>query len=215
MASLGVITRVEQQKRRKTRLNIYLDDEFFHSVSDTVWVAAGLRVGQELQQDVWEDLLEQHESRAAMDHALYLLGIRMYSRSELEKKLREKGFEDAAIAPTLEKLMGYGYVDDARMAQMMVREAQNYKGQGPNALKQAMRKKGMDAQTVARALEDYATEDEEALIRAQLPALQRRYAREEDPRKQKQKICAALQRKGFSWDAIRTAMGQSETEEWE
>ncbi|MDD3243916.1 MAG: RecX family transcriptional regulator [Eubacteriales bacterium] len=213
MASLGKITRIEQQKHRKNRLSIFLDEAFFHSVADTVWVESGLRVGQELEEETWRELSEKHESRAAMDHALYLLGIRMYSRRELEQKLRQKGFEDAAIAPTLEKLEGYGYVNDAQMAQMMVREAQSFKGQGPRALRQTMIKKGMDGQTIAAALEGFDAGVEEALVREQLPALLRRYAREEDPRKRRGKISAALQRKGFSWEAIRAAMGEQDEQE--
>lgn len=213
MAVLGKITGVEQQKRRKNRLNVYLDGAYFQSVSDTVWADAGLKIGQELEEDAWQEICIRQEGRAAMDNALSLLSIRMYSRHEMEQKLREKGFEEDAIHNTIQKLLHYGYINDRELAGMLVREGQGAKGQGPRMLRNRMMKKGIDREIIDEALSQYTVQDEAALVEEQLDAVARRYVREEDPRKRRQKMSAALQRKGFSWDAIRQAMGSREDEE--
>lgn len=212
MAALGKITAVTPQKRNKNRVSIHLDGAYYQSVSIEAWAKSGLRLGQDLTEEDWRELMELHEARRAMDYAMYLLGVRMVSKSELEGKLAAKGYDGQLCADVVEKCVGYGYVDDAQLAQAMVAEATLGQKMSRRTLMQRMQKRGLDKDTISDALEGFDPEAEHEAIKTQYERLLLRYERETDDKKRREKIIASLMRKGFSWDDISRVMKGEE--EW-
>jgi len=133
--------------------------------------------------------------------ALRILGYRFNSAVELRRKLRAKGFDDDAIAPTLERLRGEKWLDDDRFAAAYVR-TRLQKRIGRLRIRRELMAAGVDDETAERALrENLTAEGEEEHLRAAYEKLARRLGEE-----QRDKIAARLMRQGFEASAIRALL---------
>jgi regulatory protein len=72
----------------------------------------------------------------------------------LARKLKSKGFDEAAIADALGAVASLGLQSDGRFLEAFVR-GQFAKGRGPWRIGQEARLKGMDAEGLAECLADY------------------------------------------------------------
>ncbi len=97
------------------------------------------------------------DPKDAMDTALRILGIRDHSKAELGQKLADRGFDDQTVEETVQKLVGYGYIDDERFAQSVIR---SYSGLGRGGITRQMQKRGIDPQ-IWRPLVDQIDSEEE------------------------------------------------------
>ena len=133
--------------------------------------------------------------------ALRILGYRFNSAVELRRKLRAKGFDDDAIAPTLERLRSEKWLDDDRFAAAYVR-TRLQKRIGRLRIRRELMAAGVDDETAERALrENLTAEGEEEHLRAAYEKLARRLGEE-----QRDKIAARLMRQGFEASAIRALL---------
>lgn len=202
MANIGIITLVERQKRIKSRVSVHVDGEYLGSLEDIVWARSGLKAGDMLDAGRWEDMLGRQEAQAAQDCALKRLASRARSRAELTKHLMEKGFSDEAVQSAIEKLEGYGYLNDAEVAGMAVRDRVGLKPVGRRVLAGELKRMGIGEEDAAAALGQYGQEDELAAALRQAEKDMRRTAGEGDQRKRRAKVYASLARRGFSSDII-------------
>ncbi|MBB6048986.1 regulatory protein RecX [Armatimonas rosea] len=141
------------------------------------------------------------ESEAA-NYCVWLLGQQPRSEKELGDRLTKKGADEETILAALERLRGWGYLDDAALAERWV--ASRGKTRGKYLLRQELNRKGLDS---AEALESRTDDDERT---ACLSVAVKRVG---DPPKDRSreaqaKLSAFLQRRGFGWDAIRPVMRQ-------
>src|SRR6266498_3672766 len=98
--------------------------------------------------------------------ALRILGYRFNSAVELRRKLRAKGFDDDAVASTLERLRSEKWLDDDRFAAAYVR-TRLQKRIGRLRIRRELMAAGVDDDTAERALrENLTAEGEEEHLRA-------------------------------------------------
>ncbi|WP_107850716.1 regulatory protein RecX [Oceanimonas marisflavi] len=95
--------------------------------------------------------------QAVWDCALRLLSRRDHSRRELEQKLRQRQFGDDEIARTLDRLEQQQWLQDARFAQVQVRQ-HIYKKHGPMRIRTELQRKGVKAEDITAALEEQDTD---------------------------------------------------------
>jgi len=94
--------------------------------------------------------------------ALRLLSAREHSRRELERKLSQFEEEPGSLALALDELQAKGFISEQRVLESVLNRRADKLGAA--RIKQELQSKGLDAQTVAAALDDLrATE----LVRAQ------------------------------------------------
>lgn len=212
------ITAAQPQKRRPNRIDISADGVFLGSVEDIVWVQSGLKIGDELTEEVWQAMQGRQEEQIAMNRALDNLAARARGKEELRKFLLGKGHDADAVERVLAKLAGLGYLDDSIFAGMLVRDRVNLKGAGRRAIAAELRRVGIDEETAQRALEEYDPQEEEAAAQAQALKALRATTRETDPRKRRAKVYASLARRGFSHEIIQSVVNRlldAEPEEME
>ena len=94
------------------------------------------------------------ESEAA-NYCVWLLGQQPRSEKELGDRLTKKGADEETILAALERLRGWGYLDDAALAERWV--ASRGKTRGKYLLRQELNRKGLDS---AEALESRSDDDE-------------------------------------------------------
>ena len=88
------------------------------------------------------------------------------TRAELAVKLRSKGVEDAVAEQVLGRFAEVGMIDDTLFAQRWVSGRHRSKGLARRALTQELRRKGVDDEVVAVAVEALDPEVELATARA-------------------------------------------------
>jgi len=142
--------------------------------------------------------------------ALNLLARRDHSVAELKRKLVARGFSDILVADALERLRRQGYLDDRRFAERWAESAlRGGKGFGVRLLLELQRR-GIDRETAAEVVAGAASEHGERQVLAAVVA--KRFSAF-DPvnasQKERQRVYAYLQRRGFSLSAIRAYFSSS------
>ena len=138
----------------------------------------------------------------AKERALALLDRRDYSRAELLKKLLEKGEDEAEATAAVERLAELGFVDDARYAPIVVRHYAA-KGYGARRVRQELARRG-----IPKALWDAAMEQMPAQDDTIDRLLQSRLRGGEVDRAALKRASDFLQRKGYGWDEIQSALAR-------
>jgi regulatory protein len=107
----------------------------------------------------------------ARDRALRLLAVRDRSRRELERRLRQVGFEKDEIAEALDGLEAAGLIDDERFAKAVVEHETANRLSGRRAVISKLMASGVDRaraeEALATAGPDATRADELAAKRAQ------------------------------------------------
>lgn len=146
----------------------------------------------------------------AWNYVLWLLGRQAYTTAQVKEKLVRKQVAPEIIQQVLEKLGDYRFLDDVRFAEQYIQSRQRHKGK--IALKQELRRKGVDEKLVEGALVELDDESQlehaTALLQKQLPRLQTG-----EERKRYGKAYAFLARKGFTSDIIRRVLEDVNLEE--
>ncbi len=137
---------------------------------------------------------------AAMDRAARLLTLRARTERELADRLEQAGFEAGVVEEVVERLRDLRLVDDAAFARAWVEERTRRKASGPALLRDELRVKGVDSTVVDEILEE-AFPDEAGRAVEVAAGLVGKWSRL-PPAKQGARLAAALERKGFSPDAI-------------
>lgn len=177
-----------------------------------------------------ESYAERRERHGAIDDptlvfdaGLRFLEARPRSIAEVRRRLGEAGYAPALIEGAVTRLLELGILDDEAFAAAWIASRDRAHPRGARALRAELLRKGIDAETIAAALEereelaapandqirandDVVSADEAAarqLISRNRPALDR----VADPRKRRQRAYALLARHGFDPDVASRMAG--------
>jgi regulatory protein len=146
---------------------------------------------------------------AAREAALKLLERTRRTRSDLARRLREKGYAAATVEEVLARLAEVGLVDDVEYARAFLEARMRRRTAGRRRLEQDLRARGISVDDIAAARERLEQreghEDETAGARRVIAQAARRYAKL-DPRVRRQRLYALLMRRGFDGDTIEAAL---------
>jgi regulatory protein len=191
------ITALKAQKKNPNRVNVFLDGEFAFGVSRIV--AAWLKTGQILTEEKVLSLQQDDAREVAFQNALIVISYRPRSVHEVQKKLREKGFDDTVIDLVVERLKASGLVEDKEFAQAWIENRTVFRPRSQRLMALELRQKGVPDEVVQKALVDSV--DDETL--AHQAAIQ--YARKLKNLEWlefRKKLSAFLARRGFSFEII-------------
>ena len=197
---LPEITRLQLQRGRRQRVNIYLDEEYAFSLQ--LDLAASLQRGQRLSAAEVEALKAEDAYRAALDRALAFLEHRPRSSREVQDKLIGEDCDPIPVERVLERLEALALVDDARFAEWWVSNRLQHRPRGEHALRHELRQRGIDeavAQAAVQGLDEHELARRVALEQAE------RY-RGHDRQRFDRRLGSWLQRRGFGWEAVRGAL---------
>lgn len=134
--------------------------------------------------------------------AMGLLARREYGRRELQRKLRQKGYADAALTEVLDGLVAERLLSDERFAESYAR-SRVQRGYGPLRIRAELQERGIDDGGIEIALEGLAAD-----WREQARAAREKRFGPEPPGELKERARQTrfLQQRGFSHDQIRSAL---------
>lgn len=175
----------------KTTLGI-ITERFIHS-------------GMDFDEDAYNELVSACTLALAKARALRIINARPMSREELRKRLVEKGETPDNAEECAEWLCQMGLINDAEYAGSVVRHCAA-KGYGASRIKQELRRHGVSRELWDEAMEQMPEQDEylARFLRSRLS----------DPgdRAQVKKVSDALFRRGYSWDQIKHALNEFDTQ---
>jgi len=149
------------------------------------------------------------DPEAAREAALRLLERTRRTRTDLARRLREKGYAEPVVDQVIERLAGVGLIDDVEYARAFLAERWGRRAAGWRVLEQDLRRRGVDVADIERARarfeEEHGPADETRLARRVAAQAARRYAAL-DARVRRQRLYALLVRRGFDGDVIEQAL---------
>ncbi len=193
-----IITEILPLGAKKSK--VLTDEDFAFSLYRGEIKKMALKVGQELTADFLQTELYPVLLRRSRERLLYLLKQRDYTEAELRKKFREGDYPDEIAELALDYGRKFHYVDDRRVAESYIRLHSGEKS--VRYLKTALFKRGLARELVEELLAEEAPDEAAQICRE----LRRRRYTEGLETKERQKIFAALLRKGYSYGAIRDAV---------
>ena len=149
-----------------------------------------------------DETLDFQKARAS---ALRLLKVRPRSVAELRARLARKEFPQPVVEEVLAFLRGLGYLDDLSFANAWVRSRMNTRPRSRRSLKRELRQKGVDGGIIEQAV-GAVDEDTEWDTCLSLACKRSERVRGLAPEKQRLRVAAFLQRRGYSTGLIIQAL---------
>ena len=200
------IDRIEPSRRKKDRVLVFLEGGDLLRVTEQELLVFGLRPGLELPEQLLAQV-EQSAKRSEMKaRGARLTGSRMLSKKQVMEHLTRKGGDRELAEDTAQWLEELGAVDESAYAAAIARHYAAM-GYGPGRVRQELQRRGVPRDLWEDALARMP-DPEEAIDRFLTAKL-----RGKTPdRATLQRLSAALQRRGFSWQDIRPALARLDRE---
>jgi len=200
------ITKIEVQKKRKDRYNIFIDGVFRFGLDEGVVARLGLYEKKEIDEKEIEQIEREEVVAKAFNAAANFLKTRERSRKEIRDKLKTKEYLENIIEKVLEKLERLDIVNDRRFAEMFVRDRIKLKPKGKKVLQLELSQKGIDRNTIEEVLDEMLGGDNELeLAKIVLIKAKKKYSGLEE-KVRRGKIVKYMLGKGFSWEIIEKIM---------
>lgn len=212
------ISALKVQVRDKNRVNVSIDGKYRFSVDILQISELGLRVGKEYTEEELNALEEESQYGKLYTRALEYALTRPRSVREMQqylyKKTRDtrtktgevrKGVSQALTERVLNRLLEKNYVNDVQFTRFWVENRNLRKGTSFRKLTAELTAKGIAPAVIQEALAD--TDREEA-TELQKIVVKKRPRYPDDT-----KFIAYLARQGFSYDDIKSALAELDSEE--
>ncbi|MDQ1605905.1 MAG: regulatory protein [Microbacteriaceae bacterium] len=172
------------------------------------WLAPNTDTGPEgadaaAKAETPEDLRYRAE-RASMQS----LTRRGMSRWELGKALLARDLDEETVEYELDRLEGVGLIDDAALAETLVRTQHERKGLGRSALTAELRRRHIDPVQIDEALAQVGDDDEQSRA-TELAVKRAPQLRSLDSETAKRRLSGFLMRKGYSGSVVRAAVDEA------
>ena len=145
------ITRLQPQKRKKGRFNLFTEDGFLTSLSYETILKFGIRENGCIESERLEQAKQDDTVKYAKEQAMQYVAYAPRSSSQVRKRLQQKGVDAQSIDCALETMRRYGYIDDAAYIREFVR---SYSAKlGEQAIRQKLLQNGVAGSLIDEVLE--------------------------------------------------------------
>ena len=197
------ITKIEAYDDNNGFYKLFSEDGYLLSLSQEIIKKFNISVGSDVDAKRLNEINEAALVRKARERLLYCLDRRIHSRYELCKKL-ERNYPPHIIEKAIEQIESLGLIDDLEFATRYATELFRVKKKGRFAIKDALFKKGIDRRISEKVINELLGDGDEEIDAA--VDIARRYADELDTPKGRQKIFAAIVRRGYSYNTASAAV---------
>ena len=195
-------------KGKQNKIHIYCDGEYSFTVDAEYWFSSPYHGKDTIDSEESAAFYDAVGSRCAFIAGLRLLSYRDHSEKELIMKLVQKGHKKTYAENAVALLREYRYVDDERVAEIYAKDLFERKGMSTNAIVSELCRKGISREI---ALETVEKLDNNPILRI-IDLLNKKYFRYLGDEKGVRKTVSALQRLGYRWSDINSALRQYEIE---
>lgn len=197
---------IELKQTSPERLTLTFDDGSQLKTSLGVVTERFLHTGTELSSEEYNELCSASSLSLAKARALRIINARPMSRTEMYKRLIEKGETPENAEHCADWLCDMGLINDRSYAGSVVRHYAA-KGYGITRIRQELNRHGISRELWDEALEEMPEQDEriDRFLRTRLT--------DPNDRAQVKKVTDALFRRGYTWDQIKHALNNYNSQE--
>ena len=98
---MGRITDIVRQKRNKTRVSIFIDEEFVCGLDEVTALSARLKIGDDIDENELKKVFFESELNSAFERAVGYLSVSPRAKKEIERYLTDKGYDAEIVAAAL------------------------------------------------------------------------------------------------------------------
>ena len=193
------ILNIQKDKLHLTKISLSNGEEVL--IDNDVCRDNYLKKGDEISEEKLNDLVFQSQYQRAKSRAVWYLDRKDRTAKDLYNKLCLAGFDKKAVAKVIARLQEVGLVDDRRFAENYASRLMEGNVSKREAL-QKMLQKGVPYDMAKDVLAE-CDSDEGAQIEA---LINKKYRTKLMVEGGKEKVYAALIRKGFSYEAVKNAL---------
>jgi regulatory protein len=193
----GRVTSLEPQVKHPDRFNLYIDDHF--AIGLSAYVAARVRVGQELSLQELEELARVEELEDAYNRALGRLEARPRSEAEIRRYLSGRKYRIDVVNQVVDRLKAARLLSDREFARFWVENREVFRPRSARALKYELRQKGVPMEEIARVVSKL--DEADSAYRAARPKADR--WKSLDAQQFREKLSGFLARRGFGYQVTR------------
>lgn len=195
------ITGLEPTK--KGRYALMVDGEFLFSLHrDTVLLTPWLQRDAEVTPPQLEDLRREDEVRQAKEKAMDCLSAAAQTGGMLREKLRRR-YSEEAVEATVCRMEELGLINDLDYSRRFAADAVNLRHYPKRRIAAELQRKGVSEGILSEVLAEITEETE---IKTACRLLEKQYREKLCDRRERDKVKAALQRRGFGCETIRAAV---------
>lgn len=208
MGWMGQITAISATKRDPQRATVRAGGRVVATLSVNRISELGLQVGQTWDEALARQVADSAVFDKAMRAAMQRLNRRALSCRQLDRKLRDLGFEDAVRARVRDRLLELGVLDDEALGRAVMRQLQSRRAAGPRLLRDKLMQRGLDQQLVDRLVDESPGAADQvsqavALVQQKLTSMARL-----DVQVRRRRLWGMLARRGFESETIESALQQ-------
>ncbi len=192
------ITAVEP--RLKQMCALFIDGEYVMNLDAQTLIENRFDVGREIDDEELKDIIEKSNERRAKEKALWLISYRSHSKKELFDKLR-RDYDEESAQKAVDRLEELRLLNDEEFARAYARKLIYGKKLSIRAAEYELLRKGINKATAEQALSELEYDAQTQII----DFINKKYKNINDE-KIRRRAVAALQRKGYGWDDIKSAL---------
>lgn len=200
---MNEITAITPQVKDKTRCNIYIDGRFYCGLTIETVIKNRLKIGQTVSLEELENAQLESEKNTALDKALNHISATRKTEKQVRDFLVKKGYLPTVIDFVIEKMRGYGFLDDNEYAEAYVGFASRKKGS--RLIRMELKSKGVSEEYIEGALDSV---DEKTQVETAKEILRKYMRGKESTRENLQKAYRYLMGKGFDYEVAKTALAE-------
>lgn len=161
------------------------------------------RAGVPFDPAAHESFMQKRTYAFALDKAVSLLAVRARTEHEIADTLRKCAYPESIIARVMSRLLEAGYLNDTGFAQSWAASRAS-KGLGTMRIRMELRQKGVEQAAIDEAV---SSMDRDALLGGARKAAQKAArGRDLSQNAERQKVLAALARRGYDYSISRQAL---------
>lgn len=214
-----VITQLTAGVRNPNRVNVFLDGRFAFSLDVTQVVDFGLKSGQKISPDRYDELENASEFGKLYQRTLEWVLVRPRSLYEVQSYLKQRQarrrilnkqrehqelkplpeFPDSMLDVVVARIKEKDYVDDCRFAEYYIENRYVRRGISHKRLRLELSQKGVAADIIETALRKIGRPEDEEILKI----IAKKYKKYDET-----KLTEYLVRQGFSYQQAKTAVAK-------
>ncbi len=199
---MPLITKIEKQKKDRSRYNLYIDNDFYCGLYDDTILKYGIAAGDEINFEEVEKIRLFDEYIFGKKVSFDYLSYRIRTVAEIRKKLHSKKISGETIEKVIAHLKELGLLNDSEFARQLIAEKIKNKPQGRRMLEKKLYEKGISRDTSAEILNSMLDDSTESALAEKLYSKLKPKLNELEPVDARKKIYETLARKGFEYETI-------------
>ncbi len=201
-----VITKIEQAKKRESRVNIFLDEEFWIGLDKNDLLLLGLFKGKEISPEEKKEVEKAAGFNKVLEKAINYTIVRPRSEKEMREYLlyRRNLLQEDALR-MIQVLKEKGFLDDEKFTEWYIQNRMDFGAHGENKIYSELLSKGISSSRAREVLKRFINEESKpeilekinAFVKKSLPGI-----KADSDFERRQKLTQKLLSRGFKYSDI-------------